>query len=41
MSILPPPKRAYKTPRMKTVGSVQKLTLKSGSNTDSFGGTFG
>ncbi|GAB2554210.1 lasso RiPP family leader peptide-containing protein [Spirosoma areae] len=40
-SIVPQPKRAYKTPKLKELGSVQKLTLKGGSNMDSFGGTFG
>jgi hypothetical protein len=33
----PQPKRAYKSPRLKTLGNVKKLTLKSGSATDGFG----
>lgn len=32
------PKKAYRTPELKRVGSVKKLTLKTGSNTDGFGG---
>ncbi|MGF7216580.1 hypothetical protein GGR92_002747 [Spirosoma lacussanchae] len=31
------PKKVYKTPRLKTLGSVKKLTLKVGSNVDGFG----
>ncbi|WP_170069423.1 hypothetical protein [Spirosoma pollinicola] len=31
------PKKAYKTPRLKALGSVKKLTLKSGSAVDGFG----
>lgn len=34
-------KKAYKTPNVKVLGNVKKLTLKVGSNTDGFGGTFG
>ena len=33
-------KRAYKQPKMKTLGSVKQLTLKVGSNVDGQGGTF-
>ncbi|WP_461068980.1 hypothetical protein [Spirosoma horti] len=33
----PTPKKAYKTPKLKSLGSVKKLTLKSGSATDGFG----
>ena len=36
----PSPKRAYKTPKLSVLGNVKKLTLKVGSNTDGFGGTF-
>ncbi|WP_198175048.1 hypothetical protein [Spirosoma arboris] len=32
------PKKAYQSPRVKSLGNVQKLTLKTGSNTDTFGG---
>ena len=35
-----PAKKAYKTPKLKTLGNVKKLTLKSGSSVDGFG-TFG
>ncbi|RAI77024.1 hypothetical protein HMF3257_27705 [Spirosoma telluris] len=31
------PKKAYQTPRVKSLGNVKKLTLKTGSNTDTFG----
>ncbi|WP_169750810.1 hypothetical protein [Spirosoma radiotolerans] len=31
------PKKSYKTPAVKWLGSVKKLTLKSGSATDGFG----
>ncbi|WP_338876484.1 hypothetical protein WBJ53_12630 [Spirosoma sp. SC4-14] len=34
-------KKAYKTPKVNVLGNVKKLTLKVGSNTDGFGGTFG
>ncbi len=34
----PTPKKAYKTPKLKVLGNVKKLTLKVGSNTDGFGG---
>ncbi|ADB42558.1 hypothetical protein Slin_6601 [Spirosoma linguale DSM 74] len=34
------PKKAYKTPRIKSLGSVKQLTLKTGSAVDGFG-TFG
>jgi len=34
------PKKAYQTPKLKVLGNVKKLTLKTGSNTDGFGGTF-
>ncbi|WP_168207730.1 hypothetical protein [Spirosoma sp. KCTC 42546] len=33
-------KRTYQTPRVKSLGNVKKLTLKTGSNVDGFGGTF-
>lgn len=36
--VAPLPKKTYKTPRLKTLGSVKKLTLKMGSNVDSMGG---
>lgn len=36
----PSPKKAYKAPQLKVLGNVKKLTLKTGSNTDGFGGTF-
>ncbi|CCH54018.1 hypothetical protein BN8_03156 [Fibrisoma limi BUZ 3] len=39
-SINSAPKKAYKSPKLKVLGSVKKLTLKIGSNTDGFGGTF-
>ncbi|MCK8493624.1 hypothetical protein M0L20_17290 [Spirosoma sp. RP8] len=39
-SIIPSAKKAYKTPKLKVLGNVKKLTLKVGSNTDGFGGTF-
>ncbi|WP_198175161.1 hypothetical protein [Spirosoma telluris] len=35
------PKKAYLTPKLTGLGNVKKLTLKTGSNTDTFGGTFG
>ncbi len=38
--LAPSPKKAYKTPKLKTLGNVKKLTLKIGSNTDSMGGHF-
>jgi hypothetical protein len=31
------PKRAYQSPKLKTLGSVKTLTLKTGSATDGFG----
>ena len=31
-------KKAYKTPKLKALGSVRKLTLKTGSNVDGLGG---
>ena len=37
----PAPKKAYKTPKLTVLGSVKKLTLKTGSNVDGFGGSFG
>ena len=37
----PSPKKAYKTPTLKVLGNVKKLTLKVGSNTDGLGGSFG
>lgn len=37
-SSVTPSKKAYKTPRLKALGSVKKLTLKIGSNTDMQGG---
>jgi hypothetical protein len=33
----PQPKRAYQSPRLKTLGSVKHLTLKTGSAVDGFG----
>ncbi len=30
-------KRTYSTPKIKKLGSVRQLTLKTGSNTDGFG----
>ncbi|WP_170061086.1 hypothetical protein [Spirosoma aerolatum] len=33
-------KKTYASPKLKVLGSVRTLTLKSGSNTDGFGGTF-
>lgn len=30
-------KRVYISPKLKNLGSVKKLTLKAGSNTDGFG----
>ncbi|ADB42075.1 hypothetical protein [Spirosoma linguale] len=33
----PRPKRAYTSPKLKTLGNVKKLTLKTGSATDGFG----
>ncbi|WP_157815954.1 lasso RiPP family leader peptide-containing protein [Spirosoma pollinicola] len=36
----PSPRKTYQTPALKNLGSVKKLTLKSGSATDGFG-TFG
>ncbi|QIP15393.1 hypothetical protein G8759_23560 [Spirosoma aureum] len=39
-SISPSGKKAYKTPKLKVLGNVKKLTLKTGSNTDGFGGHF-
>ncbi len=32
------PKKMYKTPTLKSLGSVKKLTLKMGSNVDGMGG---
>ena len=32
------PKKAYKTPKLKVLGSVKKLTLKTGSDVDGMGG---
>jgi len=38
----PSPKKAYKTPKLKALGDVKKLTLKAGSTSDGFGqGSFG
>ncbi|SOD93237.1 hypothetical protein SAMN06269250_4425 [Spirosoma fluviale] len=34
------PKKVYKTPRLKSLGNVKTLTLKTGSSVDGFG-TFG
>lgn len=33
-------KKKYTTPRLKTLGNVTKLTLKAGSQSDAFGGTY-
>ncbi|QDK80199.1 lasso RiPP family leader peptide-containing protein [Spirosoma sp. KCTC 42546] len=35
-----PAKKAYQTPKLTGLGNVKKLTLKTGSNVDGFGGTF-
>ena len=36
------PKKAYKTPSLKVLGNVKKLTLKAGSLSDGMGsGSFG
>ena len=35
---IPSPKKAYKTPKLKVLGNVKKLTLKVGSNVDGMGG---
>ncbi len=32
------PKKTYKTPKIKSLGCVKKLTLKMGSNVDGMGG---
>jgi hypothetical protein len=38
----PSPKKAYKTPSLKVLGNVKKLTLKVGSLSDGLGsGSFG
>ncbi|GAB2593448.1 hypothetical protein GCM10027190_47150 [Spirosoma areae] len=39
-SVVVPSKKTYKTPKINALGSVQKLTLKGGSNMDGMG-TFG
>ncbi|SOD92551.1 hypothetical protein [Spirosoma fluviale] len=31
------PKKAYKTPKIKSLGNVKQLTLKTGSAVDGFG----
>jgi hypothetical protein len=36
-TLVPSPKKAYKTPKLKVLGSVKKLTLKIGSGGDGFG----
>jgi hypothetical protein len=36
-TLVPSPKKAYKSPKLKTLGKVKQLTLKSGSATDGFG----
>ncbi len=36
--LTPSPKKAYKTPTLKVLGNVKKLTLKTGSNVDGLGG---
>lgn len=33
-------KKTYKTPKVTLLGSVKKLTLKAGSDVDTYGGTF-
>jgi hypothetical protein len=33
----PHPKRAYQSPKLKTLGNVKHLTLKTGSSVDGFG----
>lgn len=35
-----PSKRTYQKPKLKSLGSVRKITLKTGSDTDGFGGHF-
>ena len=35
--LTPSPKKAYKTPKLKALGTVKQLTLKSGSLADGFG----
>ncbi|MCK8494959.1 hypothetical protein M0L20_24020 [Spirosoma sp. RP8] len=37
---VPPAKKIYQTPTIKKLGNVKTLTLKVGSNSDGFGGTF-
>ncbi|MFD2933129.1 hypothetical protein [Spirosoma flavum] len=37
----PMPKKAYKTPKLKVLGSVKKLTLKIGSVSDGMSPGFG
>lgn len=34
---MPKPKRTYHSPKLKTLGNVKKLTLKTGSAADGFG----
>ncbi|WP_205319308.1 hypothetical protein [Runella rosea] len=36
----PASKKAYKTPKLKVLGKVKKMTQKLGSATDGFGGSF-
>lgn len=36
--LIKPAKKAYQTPKLKGLGSVEKLTLKLGSNVDGMGG---
>ena len=33
-------KKKYRTPRLSKVGSVTELTLKTGSQSDAFGGSY-
>ncbi|WP_461127674.1 lasso RiPP family leader peptide-containing protein [Spirosoma aerophilum] len=37
IAIHPSPKKAYKSPTLIALGTVRKLTLKSGSAVDGFG----
>ncbi len=36
--VAPLPRKTYKAPKLKSLGSVKKLTLKVGSNVDGMGG---
>jgi hypothetical protein len=41
LSVQPLPKKAYKPPKLNVLGNVRKLTLKTGSDVDGFGASFG